>query len=208
MKPDNLTPLCPPSQPLLVVLSGLSGAGKDTALDGLRNSGLPFYFSVSATTRPPRKGEKDGVDYYFVSRQKFQEMVDGGGMVEWAEVYGNLYGRPREPIRQALQRGQDVLVRIDVQGAAAYKELFPDAVAIFIVPSTLADLEKRLKARGTETHQDLVLRLDTAREELEKLPVFDYIIENRNNEMAAAVERIKAIITAEKCRVTPREIKI
>ena len=200
--------ICPPPQPLLILLSGLSGAGKDTVLEALRKSKRPFYFSVSATTRAPRSGEKEGVDYHFVTRKKFQEMVDRGEMLEWADVYGNLYGRAREPIRQALQKGQDVIVRLDVQGAATYKKLLPGAVAIFMATPTIDDLEKRLKKRRTETPEELELRLKTAEAEIARLDIFDYIIVNRENELARTIADVTAIIDAEKCRVNQRQIKL
>ncbi len=200
--------ICPPPQPLLILLSGLSGAGKDTILEALRKSNLRFYFSVSATTRAPRTGEREGVDYFFVSRDKFQQMIDNNELLEWANVYGNLYGRPKEPIRQALQRGEDVIVRLDVQGAAAYKKILPGAVAIFMTTPTIADLEKRLKNRRTETSKELKMRLNAAARELDQLHIFDYIIINRENELEKTIADIRAIIAAEKCRVKPREIKL
>ena len=205
---NRFAQICPPPQPLLVLLSGLSGAGKDTVLEGLRQSKRPYFFSVSATTRPPRSGEKEGVDYHFVTKKKFQEMIDRGDMLEWASVYGNLYGRSKEPIRQALQKGQDVIVRLDVQGAATYKKMLPGAVAIFMATPTIDDLEKRLRKRRTETPEELELRLKTAEAELEQLHIFDYIIVNRENELARTIADVTAIIDAEKCRVNQRAIKL
>jgi guanylate kinase len=205
---DKFTPICQPPKPLLILLSGLSGAGKDTVLEGIRKSGLPFYISVSATTRAPRAGEKEGVDYFFVSKKKFQEMIDSNELLEWANVYGNLYGRPREPIRAALKNGKDVIVRIDVQGAAAYKKLLPGAVAIFLTASSIAELEKRLTKRRTESPKELELRLKTAEKELDQLDIFNYIIVNRENEMEHTIADVQAIITAEKCKVSQREVKL
>jgi len=206
MRNDKLSSLINESKPLLIVLSGLSGAGKDTVLDGLRKSGLPLYISVSATTRAPRPGEKEGHDYYFVTKEKFQEMISSNQMLEWAEVYGNYYGRPLEPVRQALQSGKDVIVRIDVQGAATIKKNVPQAVLIFLATLTLEDLEKRLKKRRTESTEELELRLNTAEKELDQLEKFDYVIYNRENELERTVADVRAIITAEKCRVNRREI--
>jgi len=208
MRRDNRAPLGPPAKPLLIVLSGLSGVGKDTVLAGLRKSKLPVVISVSATTRARRASEKDGFDYYFVSKAKFQEMIDTNQLLEWATVYGNRYGIPREPVKQALQKGQDVIVKIDVQGAATIKKILPEAVFIFLVSSTLEELEQRLKKRRTETPAELELRLKTADDELEKIPMFDYVIINRQGEIRGTIEAIKAVITAEKCRVTPRELDI
>jgi guanylate kinase len=206
MRRDNRSPLGPPPQPLFLVLSGLSGVGKDTVLAGLRQSGLPVFISVSATTRARRAGEKDGFDYHFVSAEKFQSMVASGELLEWATVYGNSYGIPKEPLRQALKKGSDVLVKIDVQGAATIKKILPQAVFIFLVTSTLEELEQRLKKRRTETPAELELRLNTARQELEQIPLFDYCIVNRQGEIAVTVEAIKSIITAEKCRIARRDL--
>jgi guanylate kinase len=207
-KNNRLAQICQPPKPLLILLSGLSGAGKDTVLDGLRQTKLPLYISVSATTRAPRAGEKEGVDYFFITKKRFQEMIDGDELLEWADVYGNLYGRPRGPIKQALENGQDVIVRIDVQGAAAYKKLLPGAVAIFMVTPSIAELETRLKKRSTETPEQMALRLKTAEQELDQLHVFDYIIINRENEEARTIAEVQSIMAAEKCRVNQREIKL
>lgn len=201
-------PLIPVPKPLLIVLSGLSGVGKDTVLAGLRQSAISLEISVSATTRPRRAGEKDGVDYHFISPARFQEMIDTNQLLEWANVYGNLYGIPREPVRLALENGRDILVKIDVQGAATIKKIVPRAVFIFLVAPHMEELEKRLKQRRTETPEELELRLKTAREELEKLPMFDYVVVNRRDEIDGTIANIKAIITSEKCRVKPREISL
>ena len=196
------------SKPLLIVLSGLSGVGKDTVIAGLRRSHLPLEISVSATTRPRRAGEKDGVDYHFVSPARFQEMIDNDELLEWATVYGNRYGIPREPVRQALQNGRDVIVKIDVQGAATIKKILPRAVFIFLITPYMEELEKRLKQRRTESSADLELRLKTAAEELRQLQMFDYVVVNRLGEADHAIADIIAIITAEKCRVQPGEISL
>jgi guanylate kinase len=205
---EGLEPLAPAPRPLFVVLSGLSGAGKDAVLAGLRLADLPLFISVSATTRARRAGEKDGFDYHFVSREKFQELIDGGELLEWANVYGNYYGIPREPVRQALQKGKDVIVKIDVQGAATIKKIMPQAVFIFMVTPYMEELEHRLKQRRTENSADLELRLKTAVEELRQLPMFDYIVVNRPGEINQAIADIIAIIKAEKCRVAQRELAI
>jgi guanylate kinase len=205
---ESHSPLVPVCKPLLIVLSGLSGVGKDTVLAGLRKTALPLEISVSATTRLRRPAEKDGVDYHFVSAAGFQEMIDTNQLLEWATVYGNRYGIPREPVRRALQNGRDVLVKIDVQGAATIKKMVPRAVFIFLVTPHMEELERRLKQRRTETPEELELRLKTAREELEKLPMFDYVVVNRQDEIGLTIADIKAIIAAEKCRVEPREISL
>jgi guanylate kinase len=202
------SPLTLPPRPLFVVLSGLSGAGKDAVLAGLRLSDLPLHFSVSATTRPRRAGEKDGFDYHFVSPARFQELIDAGELLEWANVYGNYYGIPKEPVRQALRHGKDVIVKIDVQGAATIKKILPQAVFIFMVTPYMEELEKRLKQRRTETSDGLELRLKTAADELRQLPMFDYVVVNRPGEINQAVAEIIAIITAEKCRIASRELSL
>jgi guanylate kinase len=207
-KSDRFSAVNSPPKPLLIILSGLSGAGKDTILEGLRKSALPIYVSVSATTRGPRPGEKEGYDYYFVSKEKFQEMIDANQLLEWAKVYGNFYGRPKEPIRQALKEGKDVIVRIDVQGAATYKKLLPQAVMVFVCAVSLQELEKRLKKRKTESSEELELRLKTAEKEMDHLDMFDYVIVNRENEIEKTVADVQAIISAEKCRVVQREITL
>jgi guanylate kinase len=205
MKGNKSTPLTPTVKPLLIVLSGLSGVGKDTVLAGLRKSGLPAFISVSATTRPRRPHEKDGADYYFITPSKFQAMVDANQLLEWATVYGNRYGIPAEPVRMTLQNEQDVIVKIDVQGAATIKKKVPQAVLIFLVTISLAELERRLKKRRTETPAELELRLKTAAKELDSIPIFDYVVVNREGKIKHTIADITAIITAEKCRAVPRD---
>jgi guanylate kinase len=205
---DSRASLCPPSHPLLIVLSGLSGVGKDSVLSALKKAKFPAYISITATTRAKRPGEKDGVDYYFVSPEKFQEMKDNDELLEFATVYNNSYGPPAEPVRQALKNGQDVILRIDVQGAETIKKKVPQAVLIFMVTSNLEELEQRLKKRRTETEEQLELRLKTALAEIEKLSIFDYIVVNREGKIEQTIADIRAIIAAEKCRVAPREIKL
>ena len=208
MSPKSFSLPNNPARPLLIVLSGLSGVGKDTVLAGLRKSGLPAAISISATTRARRPSEKDGADYYFVSDEKFQEMIDSRELLEWATVYGNRYGIPKAPVRRWLKDGKDVIVKIDVQGAATIKKNVPQAVLIFLCTLTMEELERRLKKRRTESPEELALRLKTAENEMSQLDMFDYVIVNRENELERTIEDVKAIIAAEKCKVTPREIKI
>ena len=198
----------PPARPLLIVLSGLSGAGKDAVLSRMRQSGYPLTYITTMTTRPRRTKERDNIDYHFISRERFREMIERGELLEWANVYGNLYGVPKESVKQALDRGQDTIVKVDVQGAAAIKKISPQAVFIFLTPPSIEELVQRLKQRRTESPSDLALRARTAEEELKQLPMFDYIIINRQGEIERAVSEIEAIITAEKCRVNPREIAL
>jgi guanylate kinase len=205
---ESRSPLVPVSKPLLIVLSGLSGVGKDTILAGIRKSGLPLEISVSATTRPRRPGEKDGLHYHFVSPATFREMIDKNQLLEWANVYGNRYGIPREPVSRALRNGRDVIVKIDVQGAATIKKIVPRALFIFLIPPSVEELEERLRQRRTESSADLELRLNAASQEMKKLSMFDYVVVNRLGEVDRAVAEIVAIITAEKCRVRLREISL
>jgi guanylate kinase len=194
--PSNLT-----NQPLFVVLSGPSGAGKDAIIARLKDAAPFIERIVTVTTRPRRVGESDSVDYHFVSPPKFQKMIGDKKLLEWAEVYGNWYGVPKEPVKQALERGQDIIVRTDVQGAATIKKTMPRAILIFLMPSSMEELDIRLKERHTESSLDLALRTRIAEEEIKKLPLFDYIVFNRQGEIDSAVADIKAIIRAEKCRV-------
>jgi len=188
------------------VVSGPSGAGKDAVLARVKGSGQPLHFMVTATTRPQREGESDGAPYHFVSRERFQEMVEGGELLEWAEVYGNLYGVPRRRVKEALERGHDVLVKVDVQGAATIKRAVPQAVLIFLAPPSMAALEERLRDRSTESAAELEQRIATARGEMKQQGMFDYVVVNDEVEMAAA--EIEAIIAAEKRRPRPRAVNL
>jgi guanylate kinase len=208
MSHEGHSRLSPPVKSLLIVLSGLSGAGKDAVLVKLRQSRYPLEFIVTVTTRTKRHNEKDGVHYHFILSDRFQEMIDRGELLEWANVYGNWYGVPKEPVNQALEKGKDVIVKVDVQGAAAIKKILPQAVFIFLATPSMDELIRRLRQRHTESPPDLELRLKTAEEELKQMPLFDYVVLSRQGEIGRAVADIKAIIAAEKCRVTPREISL
>ena len=201
-------PLSGRPMPLLIVLSGPSGAGKDTVINRMKVLACPLYYVVTMTTRRKREAERDGVDYHFISEARFREMLQEGEFLECAQVYGNWYGTPREQMRQALSRGQDVIIKTDVQGAATIKKMVPQAVFIFLVTPTLDELEKRLRQRKTENHFDLELRLKTARTELEQLPNFDYVVVNPNDGLDQAVSSIISIVNAEKCRVKQRLVRI
>jgi len=194
--------------PLLIVLSGPSGVGKDAVLTRLRESGYPLGYITTLTTRTQRPNEKDGVDYHFVSEAKFREMLDGNAMLESANVYGNWYGVPRAAVKEALDRGEDVIIKIDVQGAATIRRIAPRAVFIFLTGPSIEELSNRLGQRLTESPDQLAVRLRTAEEEMKQLHLFDYVVVNREGEIDAAVSRIEAIITAEKCRVNPRQIEL
>jgi guanylate kinase len=205
---ESQAPFNPPSKSLLIVLSGPSGTGKDAVLSRMKESGYPLEYIVTVTTRPKRAKERDNVDYHFVPVGKFQEMIKKNELLEWANVYGNLYGVPKQPIKQALEKGQDVIVKVDTQGAAAIKKILPQSVFIFLMPPSMEELTLRLSQRRTELPFDLALRLKTAEEELKQLPLFDYVVCNQRDGIDQAISDITAIITAEKCRVTPREISL
>ena len=194
--------------PLLIVLSGPSGVGKDAVLARMRKLGYPLEYITTVTTRPQRAKERNNVDYHFVSTERFQEMISHNELLEWANVYGNWYGVPKQPIRQALDGGRDIIVKVDIQGAATIKKVLPQAVSVFLVPPSEEELAIRLRERHTELPFDLALRINTADEEMKQLPLFDYVVVNKQGEIDLAVSQIEAIITAEKSRVTPREISL
>ena len=197
-----------PRSPLLIVLSGSSGAGKDVVLSRLKELGYPLRYITTVTTRPQRANEKDNIDYHFVSTERFQEMISGNELLEWANVYSNWYGVPKQPVKQALDKGQDTIVKVDIQGAATIRKIIPQAVFIFLTPPSMEEIIIRLKQRHTESASDLALRIKTAEEEIKQLPLFDYVIINKRDEIELAVSDIKAIVTAEKCRVNRREITL
>lgn len=163
---------------------------------------------VTVTTRTKRDGEKDNVDYHFVTTEKFQQMIKNQELVEWANVYGNFYGVPSEPVKKALASGKDVLIKVDVQGAATLKKIFPQAIFIFLVPPSMEELLSRLRKRHTESSFDLELRIKTAREEMKKLPLFDYVVVDKQDKIDLALSAIKAIVTAEKHRTKPQEVNL
>ncbi len=205
---NSQAPFNLPTEPLLMVLSGPSGVGKDAVLTRMRQSGSPLAYIITVTTRPQRAQEKDKVDYHFITTEIFQEMVEQKQLLEWAKVYGSWYGVPSAPVKQALDRGQDVIVKVDIQGAATIKKILPEAVFIFLTPPSMAELAVRLKQRRTESPFDLALRMKTAEEEVKQLSLFDYIVVNKPGEIDRAVSHLQAIITAEKCRVNPRQIAL
>ena len=199
MLPEALAP-----HPLMMVVSGPSGVGKDAVLTRLRERNYPVHFVVTATTRPMRPTETDGVDYIFLDRDTFGLMLDEGGFLESAEVYGNRYGVPRDQVRNALESGMDVIIKIDVQGAQTIKRLNPDGVFVFLAPPSMEELERRLRARESELTVDLERRLDTARHEMELLPMFDYVVVNENGRIDDTAEALEAIMRAERWRYPRR----
>lgn len=189
------------SPPMLVVLSGPSGVGKDTLLKRLKERGHDFAFVVTMTTRPMRAGEVDGVDYLFVNKSMFADMMQADELLEHSLVYGDYKGIPKQQVRDAIKSGKDVLMRIDVQGAAKIRMIVPNVVTIFLAPESESELERRLAERKTETLENLKIRIATAREEMKRISEFDYVVVNRANHQDQAVDQIVAIITAERCKV-------
>jgi guanylate kinase len=195
-------------RPLLVVISGPSGVGKDAVLQALKLQEFPFYFVVTATTRARRPNEIDGRDYHFVSVGEFAEMIEQGELLEYAVVYGDYKGIPRKHVRAALESGYDVIMRIDVQGAATIRSKVPNAVTIFLTAESEAELVHRLEERKTEEAGQLKMRIVTARSELRRAAEFDYVVVNRDNQLDETVRQLLAIITAEKCRTDWRPVVI
>ncbi|MBQ6460330.1 MULTISPECIES: guanylate kinase [Exiguobacterium] len=184
---------------LLIVLSGPSGVGKGTVCRALREEeDNNLQYSVSATTRKPREGEVEGVHYFFKSREEFERMIEQKELLEHAEFVGNYYGTPVEWVRETLESGQDVILEIEVQGAFQVKELLPEAVFLFLAPPSLQELRNRLIGRGTESEEVIKQRLLVAREEIELMDAYDYVV--TNDEVDKAIDRIKAIVTAEHCK--------
>jgi guanylate kinase len=188
-------------RPLLFIISGPSGVGKDSVIARMKEQGLPFHYVVTATSRPKRTGEQDGVHYHFVTEPRFKLMIERKELIEHARVYDNYYGVPRKEVEKPLADGSDVLLKLDVQGASTIKKLLPSAVAVFLLPPTFTELARRLKGRESETEEALTRRLKTFEKEMETLPVFDYAVVNHYNALDKTIATIEAIITAEKCRV-------
>jgi guanylate kinase len=188
-------------EPLLIVISGPSGVGKDETLKHMQRRGYPFHFVVTATTRPRRPDEVDGEDYHFVSVADFAEMIDHGDLLEYAVVYGDYKGIPKKQVRAALDSGQDVILRIDVQGAATIRKKISGAVFIFMVAESVVELERRLRERKSEPPDALKMRIATARQEMKRVSEFDYLVVNRRSCLDETVDTLLAVIRAEKHRV-------
>ena len=188
-----------------MVLSGPSGVGKDAALAELKGLDRHWHFVVTATTRPQRPGEQDGVDYIFLDTETFLAMKDRDEFLECALVYGRWYGVPRSQVLQGFQEGKDVILKIDVQGADTVRRLAPGALFIFMLPASFQELQERLAGRMTESSPELDLRLKTAGEEMKQASKFDYRVVNQDGGLERAVAQIDSIITAEKCRTDPRQ---
>ncbi len=183
---------------LLVVVSGPSGAGKDSVLARMKEQPLPYHYAVTATTRPKREHESNGRDYIFVSRDKFRRMIDDDELLEWADVYGELYGVPKAQVTEAHARGEDAIVKVDVQGAATIRRLAPDALLVFIAPPTVEELERRLRSRMTESGESLETRLGMAEKEMADAAWFDHVVVNETGELDGTVDKVVEIIGSER----------
>ena len=185
---------------LLIVLSGPSGVGKGTVRAAIFSKGeQKFVYSISATTRKPRTGETDGVDYFFKTREEFEQMIQNKQLLEYADYVGNYYGTPLEYVENTLAKGKDVFLEIDVQGAIQVRDLMPDGVFIFLTPPDLNELESRIVNRGTDSDEVIAKRMKTAREELELMKYYDYSVVN--DTVDNAVQKIEAIIQTEHLRI-------
>lgn len=194
--------------PLLVVISGPSGVGKDSVIRRMKERNLPFNFVVTATTRKPRKGEIYGVDYYFFSQEKFAEMIEKEEFLEYALVYDDYKGIPKEQVRKALEDGKDVMIRVDVQGAATIRRLCPEALLIFLTTQNDKEMVERLKKRKSESADALALRIATARQEMKRIDEFDFLVVNRNSKLDETVDTILSIVRCEHHRVNPRKVTL
>ncbi len=194
----------------LIIISGPSGVGKDTILDALRERPRDpdYHYVITCTTRSPRPGEVDGVDYHFLEPEAFADLRDRGGLLEWAEVHGNWYGTPREDVRRGLIAGRDVILKIDVQGAQKVKQAVPDALLVFVIPPSLETLFQRLRSRATETADELEIRQRNAAVELARMGDYDHVVVNETGLVDRTAERIEQIIAAQKAATPDRRIRL
>lgn len=195
-------------QPLLIVISGPSGVGKDTVIERMKERGLPFHFVVTATTRPRRPDEIDGVDYFFVSHEEFERMIESDDLFEHAIVYEDLKGIPKHQVEEAFNSGKDVVIRVDVQGAKTVRAKCPEALMIFLSTRNEKELIERLKARRTETDESLSLRIETALKEFGFVASFDYYVVNADCKLDETVDTVLSIIKSEHARTVPRKVSL
>jgi guanylate kinase len=195
-------------EPLLIVISGPSGVGKDSVVQRMKERGLPFHFVVTATTREKRETEIHGIDYLFVSKDEFARMIEQNELIEYAIVYGDYKGIPKAQVREALASGKDVVMRLDVQGAETVRKFAAEALLIFITCESEDELERRLRERKTETADSLSLRIATARKELQRIGAFDYVIVNHDFHLDDTVNKVRSIIEAEHLRVQHRKVTL
>ncbi len=202
-------PYSPPHpEPLLVVISGPSGVGKDSVILRMKERQLPFYFVVTATTRPRRQNEIDGVDYFYVTHDEFAKMIEQDELLEYAYVYNDFKGIPKAQVKEALASGRDVVMRLDVQGSATIRKLCPEAILIFLTTRDENELVSRLKNRRTETPDELGLRIAMARQELKRIQEFDYVLVNREAHLDETVDMILSIINVEHHRTRQRKVTL
>ncbi len=194
------------SCPLLIVISGPSGVGKDTVIHRMKSRKLPFHFVITATTRPRRSDERHGKDYFFITQEEFARMIEEDELLEYAYVYNDYKGIPKAQVREAFASGLDVVMRVDVQGAATVRKLYPEALLLFLTTRDETELVARLRRRQTESDQQLNLRIAMARKELQRIDDFDYVIVNEDGKLAETVEAILAVIKAEHLRVHHRKV--
>ena len=190
----------------LLVISGPAGSGKGTVIKELHKIG-DYRYSISATTRKPRQGEKDGIDYYFVSEGEFLDKISKGEMIEYVKYSGNYYGTPREPVEKMLEAGHNTILEIEVEGAMSIKEKFPEAVMIFLTPPTYAELERRLRDRGTESEEAIEMRLGRAKKEIRLISAYDYLVINEFNMQKEAALAIDRIVETAKYRLSEKKAK-
>lgn len=198
----------PNPEPLLIVISGPSGVGKDTVIQRMKERNLPIHFVVTAATRPPRPNEIHGRDYFFYTHDEFAEMIEKGELLEYAIVYNDYKGIPKAQVRDALATGKDVIMRLDVQGAATIRKLCPEALMIFLTVRDEEEMVHRLQERKTETPEGLKLRIATARQEMTHVDSFDYVVINREHHLDETVDTIVSIIVAEHHRVKQRKVTL
>ena len=196
------------ARPLVMVVSGPSGVGKDAVIARIRERRYPVHVVVTATTRPMRAAERDGVDYVFLDDAAYDRTVAENGFLERAEVYGYRYGVPRDQVRDALASGLDVIIKIDVQGAETIKRLNPEGVFVFLAPPSMDELERRLRERKSEAAEALERRLDTARREMDRMPMFDYVVVNESGALDETAEALEAIMRAERWRYPRRAMTL
>ncbi|KAL5782495.1 hypothetical protein ACOSP7_007524 [Xanthoceras sorbifolium] len=198
----NTNPVCPSPNPLIIVISGPSGVGKDAVIKRLRESRDSLHFVVTATSRPMRPGEVDGKDYYFVSKDQFLKMIERDELLEYALVYGDYKGIPKKQIREYMGKGCDIVLRVDIQGAETLRRILgKSAVFVFLVAESELALVERLVERRTESREELLVRIATAREEVKHVRNFDYVVVNAKGELDNAVKLVESIIDAEKAKV-------
>ena len=195
-------------KPRLFVISGPSGVGKDTVIERLRDVFPDVHFAVTATTRPRRPGEIDGIHYYFLTKETFDQRVANDEFLEHAVVYDHHYGVLKEPVRHALNRGQDVIVKVDVQGAASIRKLAPNGIFIFLAPDSMSELLRRLKARKTDDPDVLMERFQAASRELSSANDFDYVVFNEVEQVESAMDSLCSIVQAERCKIHQPEVNL